>query len=577
MPRYEITAPNGKKYQIDAPEGATQDDAINYVKTNFGTAEQQKQIRMPLSTAERFVKGMKDPIDAGAQALTHMLPQGLVDAVDQANNFIADKTGLTTRLPAGGIDQALNQDEAQYQARRQAQGDTGFDGARLVGNIASPVNVAIAAKLPVAASAGNKLLTSALAGAGTNAATAPVYGVEDQGNFLESKLKQAGVGAVGGAVGQGLTNGLSRVISPQASKNAELALLRDEGVNPTIGQALGGRFNALEEKASSIPIFGDVISRARGNANSQLEKAAFNRTLKPVGLRLPDNLKGRDAVEYTEQILGKKYDDVLNKIGAIAPDNEFMQKATQLSSMVDSLNIPQASKDKFNYLMNEVQGSISPNGVITSEGYKMLESSLGSAAKKLGQSQDIYDDKIATAALQLQSSLKDMLERQAGPNAKELQKANAAWANFKRVQRASNSLGADGGSFTPAQLQNAVKALDKSKDKARFARGDALMQDLSEAGKNILGNKVPNSGTSDRALLASLGTAAAGGYFVNPAIPTAIGIGAAAYTNPAQKALVSLLASRPQSANKLSELLGENSNKVIPASSTTLLQLLNQE
>ena len=33
MPLYEVTAPDGKKYQVNAPEGATQEDAIEYVAT----------------------------------------------------------------------------------------------------------------------------------------------------------------------------------------------------------------------------------------------------------------------------------------------------------------------------------------------------------------------------------------------------------------------------------------------------------------------------------------------------------------------------------------------------------------
>ena len=76
--------------------------------------------------------------------------------------------------------------------------------------------------------------------------------------------------------------------------------------------------------------------------------------------------------------------------------------------------------------------------------------------------------------------------------------ANTGWANFKRVQRAAGYVGTEDGVFTPAQLQAAVRAADRSKDKARFAEGTALMQDLSSAGKSVLGTKTPNSGTADR-------------------------------------------------------------------------------
>ena len=51
--------------------------------------------------------------------------------------------------------------------------------------------------------------------------------------------------------------------------------------------------------------------------------------------------------------------------------------------------------------------------------------------------------------------------------------------------------------------------MDRSKDKSKFAKGDALMQDLSESAKTALGNKVPDSGTPYRSMVAAL--AASGG------------------------------------------------------------------
>lgn len=35
MPSYNVTAPDGAIFRVDAPEGATLDDAINYAATNL--------------------------------------------------------------------------------------------------------------------------------------------------------------------------------------------------------------------------------------------------------------------------------------------------------------------------------------------------------------------------------------------------------------------------------------------------------------------------------------------------------------------------------------------------------------
>jgi hypothetical protein len=38
MPKYRITAPDGKTYEVNAPDGASQDDVLAYVKQNYQQA-----------------------------------------------------------------------------------------------------------------------------------------------------------------------------------------------------------------------------------------------------------------------------------------------------------------------------------------------------------------------------------------------------------------------------------------------------------------------------------------------------------------------------------------------------------
>ena len=78
------------------------------------------------------------------------------------------------------------------------------------------------------------------------------------------------------------------------------------------------------------------------------------------------------------------------------------------------------------------------------------------------------------------------------------------------------------------------------------------MQDLSSAGKNVLANKVPNSGTTDR-LLATLGVLGpAAGATVSPWL-AAGALPAVAYTKAGQAMLGGLLARRPALAEPLSK------------------------
>lgn len=522
----------------------------------------------PLTRTDKFVRGLRDPIDGGAQLLTNILPDGLVKAGNAANNWLADNTGLVGRLPEGGVDQQVREVERDYQASRKAAGESGIDGYRTLGNVLSPANLALASKIPAAASLAGRVGLGAATGAGFGALT-PV----GEGDFAKEKMTQVLAGGATGGALPAIGSGLARIVSPNASKNANLQLLRKEGVNPTIGQALGGVANKVEERLQSVPLMGDMISRARTGANDQFEAAAFNRALKPIGQKLPLGISGRDAIVHTENALRTKYDDTLQAIGAIKPDATFNTKLGDLQKMVKGLVMPKAEKAKFDAAVNDLKQSLDGNGVMTSDAFKALESSLGTDARKLGASTNIYEGKLAPAVKQLQAELRDMLQRQAGTHADDLKAANAGWANFKRVQNAAAKVGAEDGNFTPAQFANAVRAMDKSKDKGAFARGSALGQDLGDAGKSVLGSKVPNSGTPERMFLG--GGALASGT-IAPAIPLGLGAGAALYTKPVQQALVAAATARPQSADAVADIMRRNSRYLLGAAAPLGMGILGQ-
>lgn len=526
-----------------------------------------------LTRTDKFIRGMRDPIDGGAQLLEKGLQKfapGILSAGNSAQNWVADKTGLVGRVPEGGVDQLNREAEQKYQAQRTAQGETGFDGARIAGNVLSPANLAIAARAPAAASLAGRMGIGAGVGA-ISGSLAPVHG---EGDFWDEKTKQTAIGAAFGGALPMVTGGIARMISPNASKNANLKMLKDEGVRPTVGQTLGGAWNKAEEKFQSLPIVGDMIARARAGSTSQFETAAHNRALKPLGQSLPDGVSGRDAIQHTEGVLKGAYDDVLTRIGAIRPDTAFDAKLANLDVMVRKMLLPRAERMKFDSVLKMVKDAKDQNGFITSDAYKTLESSLSADARTLTSSQNIFDTKMAPAVQQLKAELQDMLKRQAGPLSDELKAVNAGWANFKRVQNAASKLGADEGQFTPAQFQSAVRAMDKSKDKGAFARGSALGQDLGDAGKSILTNKVPDSGTPARMFMGG-STLLAGGA-VHPAVPLSIAAGALMYTSPMQRALTAAIGSRPALAQPAANAFRRASPMLVPASTQLGFGLLDQ-
>jgi hypothetical protein len=129
------------------------------------------------------------------------------------------------------------------------------------------------------------------------------------------------------------------------------------------------------------------------------------------------------------------------------------------------------------------------------------------------------------------------------------------------------------GSFTPGQLNTAIQAADDSVRNRAVARGTALMQDLGNAGQQVLGNRVPNSFTTDRMLIG--GAVLGGAGMVSPPVAAGLLGGAAMYTPPAQALLRGLLTSRPQSAKAIADALRQASPMLVPLGAEVGLGLLN--
>lgn len=510
-----------------------------------------------------FAMGLADPIHGGAQLLTKALPEGLVNAGNRANNWLAEKTGLVAKLPPGGVDQQVREREQAYQS---ARGDTGMDWARLGGNLASPTNLALAAAAPARlATLGGRVA----AGAGLGAASALSEPVTD-GDFAEQKAKQVGLGAVGGGAIPMLAAGAGRMVSPKASMNPQLALLQAEGVRPTVGQSLGGNWNKLEEKMTSIPIMGDAISSARGRALDQFNSAAINRASGKVGATVQDT--GQAGVSQAAKAVGGAYDDAAGMVSGIKFDQKFNTDLKQLQGMAKSL-VPDMRRKFDTKLRDVVGGRTSQANAMLPETFKRVDSEIGGLAAKYGRSPVASEQEAGDAFRQLQALLREQASRTDPAYGEALKAANAGYANLVRVEGAAKSAKNAGGLFTPAQLNMAIQSADNSVRKRSVSHGNALMQDLGNAGQSVLGNKVPNSFTADRALIAGGGL---GAGLVNPAIPAGLIAGAAAYSPQVQSLLRSLVSARPELAQPIARILNQSSPMLAPAGGLLGLQMLNE-
>lgn len=258
MAKYRITSPDGATFDVSAPDDATADQVQAYAQQQF----QAMKTAAPAGKAADggvvggLKMGVRDAVDAGAQMLRRVVPDGIADKVDAAGNWLADQ-GLPVARSNGvaGVDRIVRDANQQYEADRAAAGRDGFDGARLVGNIASPVNLAMPSAVG-ARTVGQLATRGAVAGA-ASAALQPVVG--DTGDFWTEKAKQTAAGALTGGV-----------LTPVIAKGAERAALALKG--------------AASNRAPSTVVIGNQVA---GLTREDLD-AAVSRVVDSQGLRMQD-------------------------------------------------------------------------------------------------------------------------------------------------------------------------------------------------------------------------------------------------------------------------------------------------
>lgn len=563
-------APQAGSSPIDVSKVQWDDAPASAPMPGQAVAAPTQQQKMQASVLGRTAQGaVMDPLNAGAQLLVNAAPSGVVDAVNSATRYVNELpvVGPLTKalgmVPATAreVNQGVADQERQYQAARQATGQSGFDAARLAGNVIGTAPLAAAM-----APAGAMSIPAAVGtAAGSGAVLAGLQPVTEGGDYAENKLKQMAIGGVASGALSGAGNALARLVSPRASTNPQVQLLMDEGVTPTPGQLLGGTAQRVEDKAMSIPIVGDAIRGARGRAIEDFNEAALNRALAPIGEKV--TRVGREGVDDVGRAIGNAYDDLMPRLNFKA-DNQFAQELGTLQQMTQTLPPAQASQFE-SIVRDQVVGRLTRQGGATGQNFKAIEAELGRLGTSYRSSAVAGERELGMAIGELQSSLRSALERSNPQAASELSKINQAFANYTRIQRAAGGVGATDGVFTPAQLSSAVRAADTTARKGAYARGNALMQDLTDAGRGVMNQTVANSGTADRLML---GAGALGTGLYNPLIPLSLGAASIPYLPGANRLAAALIASRPEIAPQLAQGI----TSVLPAAGVVAAPALNQ-
>ena len=445
MPKYDVTAPDGRVYEVNAPEGATQDDAIQYVQQNL-----YKPTAQAASPEEKggFLQGAKN-LAAGGLRGAGSIGATLLAPVDVIGDAIAGK-GLSlesNRQRRKDMDSALETMGAQpdswlYQGGKLAGEIAGTAGAGgVLGNVAARagapaalVNSISSGGLNVAGKTGPiALATRAAGGALTGGATA---GLADP--------SQAGMGAVVGgafpvaakAVGAAARGaGAALRGAPVSKEVADLATrAKALGINVPADRIANSKpLNAVAASLDYVPFSGRAATNARmeSQLNTALSKTFGQNTDNvTMGLR-----KASDS-------LGGEFDRVLQS-NTVKVDQQFFQDLAEHANRAAK----ELGSDGASVIKNQIDEIIAKgaNGQIDGQAAYNIKRTLDRIGKRSTPE--------AFYALDLKRSLMGALDRSLGPKeAAAFAKTRQQYGNMLALEKIAKN-GAEG-EISVARLAN---------------------------------------------------------------------------------------------------------------------------
>jgi hypothetical protein len=529
----------GVSYEL--PDGLSQDDALARIKSSLQPEKTQPETKAPSSG---FMMGLKDPITAGAQ----MIPRALGAVASLGGTKPNSLSDLLYR-EAQRVDEMAKAEEQSYQAQREKAGESGFDPARLGGNILNPASLVPAARVAQLARAkGLSTVGQAATAGAVGGAMQPVVG---EGEFGEQKAEQVVLGGVTGPIGEKVVAGAGRVLNPLVSKAEQT--MRSLGVTPTTGQTLGGQFKTIEEFAQNLPLIGSSIENARQRVLFDFNKGVINKALQKVDDKLPAEVVGRDAIAYASDEVSKKYDDVLSKMSF---DLDFATTSNILGALSKAKSLDSNQRQQITETLNDVVFGKFAGQKIDGQTYKGIESDLRKKASNYANSATASEREVGDALTEVLGAIKKELYFQNPKQTSKLRRIDSAYSDLSVINVAAANSGAENGVFTPKQFSTAVRQQDQTRRKTSFAKGRAKGQEISDAAVQVLGD------TARSTLEGRIAASAVGGFGLlsqpQVAIP-AVGIIPPAYSPSGQAAIDMLLRQRPELLQRVGGMLSQQS------------------
>jgi len=503
MAKYAITSPDGQRFEINAPDGATEQQIMDFARSQ------------------------------GQQSMSHSAgPQapGIVPAIQAGIEHRADKL-------ASGITQLTHVGDEPVQRGLKAL-DATQDQQAAPFKKSNPLSFAFGDALPLMAipggqkSAVGRVLAPAVGGALMEGLS---YGSP------EERLKRAGVGAAGGAVGGGVGEMIGRLIRPMRSASSipddVLDAAKRLNAPLTAGQRSGSKaLLKIEDTLTQTPFAQSVMQKTLDQQRTALNQAAARSAggqsdvidQKFLASATDAANTERRALEAAAQVSPVDVDllvgirDAQARLAAMQKGPSSLVKDAPASRVIDDFT-------------DFVQNAPGPMDGKTYQSWKTLLTNAKDAAYKADDS--------ATGAI-----YKDLL----GAMNTAAQKGNkAAWKKsdikFSTLDllKSGDAVNEATGNVNPGRL--AQKFYSKYGDSAKEGKLPGELQDIALFAKGVPQMR-EGSQTAGRAMWAGLGGAAAMQFPLTTAAAVAVpSLGSRLLTSPAgaQYLTEGLAASRP--------------------------------
>ncbi|MBO6808453.1 hypothetical protein [Thalassospira sp.] len=358
MPTFEITSPEGKKFRITAPEGASKDDAFQYFMDNYKPSQPVQSVAEAEQDSLNKMKGVTDPQNDVLRGL-EIGSRGFSDSVLETVGAIPDT------IAAGLRKMGAPMPEGRYHTDALKKGwqDVGETVSAPLNAVApnmgdmtptSTMDKAVYGAGRGMGDAASIMLPAAAVAKGTKAGTM----TNEAAKVLAGQQGvQLGAGAVGGSVGEATNNpylGTAAAIAtgvatgrPAAGKTTKMLTKANDAATKKLSQQASNAYQAADQ--SGVKASQQSFGQFADDLATKMTDEGIDTVLEPRASRALERVINAKGGEPTIKQL-----DVLRRVMRRASQSPDKSERHMARQMIDEMD---------DYIFN-----LKPNDVVSGSG-----------------------------------------------------------------------------------------------------------------------------------------------------------------------------------------------------------------